>query len=123
MKTKPMDLSKLPKWAQEHIADLKRQRDHAIRDLDEHEDNQTPTPFFYETFCCDGKQGKAPTPRRYYFESHRHMTVEYMGVRLEIILRDRGIDLSWAASGKRVHEVVPFVPTSYQAARLEGVKP
>lgn len=36
-------IAKLPKWAQEHIADLQRQRDAAIEALENIVDTQTPS--------------------------------------------------------------------------------
>lgn len=38
-----MDITKLPKWAQNHIATLERQRDTAVSLLKDFVDTQTPT--------------------------------------------------------------------------------
>ena len=40
-------LLKLPAWAQEHIKELERERDIAIRALNDYVDNQTESAIFY----------------------------------------------------------------------------
>jgi hypothetical protein len=45
-----MDITKLPKWAQEHIANLERQRNIAATALQDFFDKQTPSDFFVENW-------------------------------------------------------------------------
>jgi len=40
-KPTPEQISKLPRWAQDHIKDLARQRETALEALNSHVDNQT----------------------------------------------------------------------------------
>ena len=114
-----MNIDKLPKWAQEHIADLQRQRNEAVRALNEHLDNETPSPFYGDAFECISSP---PEHKRYYFQCHKHMMVEHNSVLLDIILRD-DIELSWRNTdeGSRIIENVAFVPTSFMQARLVAV--
>lgn len=41
-------LQRLPKYAQDYIKQLKRQRDTAVSRLKQFEDDQTPAPFYYQ---------------------------------------------------------------------------
>lgn len=51
MVTRPdYDLTKLPKWAQEYITAVERQRDHANESMERFLDSQTPSDFFVEEF-------------------------------------------------------------------------
>lgn len=46
------EISKLPKWAQAHIANLQRQRDTAVDALKQYLDNQSPSRIFFEDMLC-----------------------------------------------------------------------
>lgn len=46
------EISKLPKWAQAHIAELQRQRDTAVDALKQFLDNQSPSRIFFEDMLC-----------------------------------------------------------------------
>jgi hypothetical protein len=48
------EVTKLPKWAQEHIQTIERQRDHATATLKKFLDSQTPSSFFVEEFVQSG---------------------------------------------------------------------
>jgi hypothetical protein len=58
------DLTKLPKWAQEYIKDIKRQRDDARTRLSEFIDSQTPSDFFVEEWDNAG-------PIKRYIQTHK----------------------------------------------------
>ena len=107
-------IAKLPKFAREEIATLQRQRDEAVRRLQEMTDNQTVSPFY----CDHLDTTEQPIKQRIvYFQSGIRMMVEHEGVRLQIILRDKEIDLQWSKPNHHTGDVC-FRPTSHQSAAL-----
>ena len=112
-------IEKLPKWAQEKVRNLERERDVAVRKLREWEDSQTPSPFQFWDHVCDGDQGTGPSRRVQYVQAHT-MDVVHNGVRLSVILRDEGIDLQYDAERRHMGRV-SLVPKSYQQVMLEAV--
>jgi|SRR3972149_7480982 len=109
-----MDTNKLPKWAQEQIKKLQRQRDTAVKLLEEYLNEQTPSAFSYDDFSHLGEdQGKFTTK---YVQTHK-MEVEHAGVHLTIILREKHIDLQWGGVPEH-HGEMAFIPASHQAAYL-----
>ena len=109
-----MKIEKLPKWAQEYIRNIEREREVAVNALNEYVDNQTPSPFFIDEMECTGER-KGPTIKRRYVQTHK-IEIEHQEVSLRIILRDESIDLQW--SGEKMLGDVAFIPSSYQSARL-----
>ena len=101
----PEQLAKLPKWAQEHIADLERRVVLAERTLQEYNDSQTPSEFFYEDFNRMGGNDSTKSIRRY-IQTYR-MTVERDGVQVDVLLRqdDPGIEISFSSSNRLVSQV------------------
>ena len=98
-------LNKLPKWAQDHIRDIQRQRDIAVLRLDEMVDSQTPSPIYIDELDCT--ENGSPKCRRTYIQSNR-ICVEYAGVTLSIYCpqpndsqRLYGIDLSYSETKSR----------------------
>lgn len=118
MRHKTKDTAKLPKWAQEHIRDLERERETAIGALNEHLDNQTPTPFYVDTMESIGESA-GPTQMRFYFPADHKMEATHKGVTLSISLREDGINLQWSEGDNNwsMGEVA-FIPGSFQQARL-----
>jgi hypothetical protein len=108
------DISKLPKWAQQHIEDLQRQRDIAVKRLNEMTDDQTPSPFYADQY---DSTKTPPESRRVYFQAHR-MTVGHLGLELDIILRDDGIDCAYYSGDRRVGDIC-LTPTSFQSFTLK----
>jgi hypothetical protein len=107
-------IAKLPKWAQDHIADAERTRDIAERELKQYEDRQTPSPFSIQEYVS----GKFITR----FIQTDKIEVEAHGVKVEVRVgydRDKTIHLRWGPEG-RVAGVrhVAFIPTSFQQAEL-----
>lgn len=49
------NLEKLPRWAQDYIKDLDRERDNAITILNEFQADQTPSKVFYDEHACTGE--------------------------------------------------------------------
>jgi hypothetical protein len=92
-------LAKLPVWAQEYIRDLQRQRDIAVRELNEWRDQQTPSPFYIDEMVSTGEQ-QGPSIKRRYIQAHR-ITCESSGVALDIFAavsvfeNQRNIQLRW----------------------------
>ena len=114
-----MDLKKLPKWAQKEFEDLERERFVAVRALREYTDNQTPSPIFIDELESTGDtEGTGPALYRRYIQGHR-VTIIHNGVRLDIILREDGIDLQWGDKQFRSLDVA-FIPQSYQRAFLKA---
>lgn len=109
------DIAKLPKWAQQHIKDLKRERDIAVRALNEWTDTQTPGPIFVDELVSTGEQQGPSTKRRYI--TGRRVSVEWLGVHLDVLLRDQAIDLQWSGLNS-VHQDVAFIPRSYMQGWL-----
>ena len=108
-----MNTDKLPKWAQEHIKDLKRERDVAIRELKGYLDYQTPSPFFVSDYFCTGEENQFV---KRYIQTHR-MCIDHAGVFLDILLRDDTIELKWDAGQYNIRDVA-MIPQSYQSIRL-----
>ena len=113
-------IEKLPKWAQEHIATLERQRSTAIESLNEYRDQQSPSPFYLDEMLCTGEQA-APSRKKIYVQAHS-ICVEWRGVLLRVDANDygntrEGIRLQWSTPNQSLDEIA-FVPTSYQSARL-----
>lgn len=110
------DISKLPKWAQTHIKDLKRERDVMLRALNEFQDKQTPSPFYFEDWVCSG-EAPGPTPKRCYVQA-RTMVLVHGGIQLSVRPDDNGqIFLQWNSDGDLMEEIA-LIPAAYQNARL-----
>ena len=110
----------LPKWAQEHIADLQRERDVSIRTLNEFCDKQTLSPFCFEDNPCTGEIS-GPVSKKHYVQAYK-MEVNHVGISLSVsTFRKDCIELQW---GKTDHfiEGIAFIPTSYMAAKLVAMK-
>ena len=121
MKEQPTQqrIDRLPKWARDHIKNVARQRDAAVRKLNEFEDTQTPGPFSYDDFVCDGagKDGSPGMRKRYVSGAHR-MNINHAGVELEVCLRDDLIDLRWDSEDARLRYNVVMQPRSSNNVHL-----
>lgn len=116
----PEQLAKLPKWAQEHIEIIERERFVAVRALNEFSDTQTQSPFYHEKFTCPGEEN-GPSNKRVYIDAHT-IVAEYHGIHLEIQCatfseEKKGIQIQWSST-KRGTGNIALVPESYQSARL-----
>lgn len=109
----PQQLAKLPKWAQEHIADLDYRATVAERTLKEFYDNETPSNFFTESW--DSKQNQIV---RRYIQTHR-LIMERDGLRVDFFVRqdDPGLDIVWYDTTRLCKEVC-MVPVGFQSIRL-----
>jgi hypothetical protein len=109
------DLTKLPKWAQEYFADIRRQRDAAVLALNEFRDSETPSNFWVETWVSDGEE-TSPSTKRHYIQTHR-VTVRVDKREVDILLRQDGeLEISAGFGGLRVQ------PIAYNAIRIEKSK-
>jgi hypothetical protein len=114
-------IEKLPKWAQEHMRDLQRQRDTAVAALRKWTDSQTESPISIMEYECTGEtQG----PSRYDRYVHAHgLTIKWHGIRLDVRLNDDGpqhecgIGLQWSDVHQRSLQIA-MVPKSYQSVDL-----
>lgn len=109
-------IQKLPKWAQEYIRNLERQRESAINTLNSQVDDQTPSPFYYEDWICTGERA-GPSTKRRYVQSHR-LHVEHIGIHLSVLLTDSAIDLQWERPNHMMSQVA-MVPRSFNNVTLE----
>lgn len=116
---------KQPKWVQDYIEKIERQRDEAIRWMNHVHDEQTPSPFRIQEMVCDGEGegGAGHSYKTRYIQTHK-LEVRHEGVALDILLRhgDKEIDLSWGSLeshySSRGSDEVAMIPTSYQSVKL-----
>lgn len=113
-KPTPEQIAKLPQWARAHIANLSREREMAVRRLDEMTDNQTKSPFRKQELDCTETP---PVSRTVYFQARSSMEVEHAGVELRITLRENHIDLQWSRAGHMSGSICSQ-PSSHQAIAL-----
>jgi len=111
------EIQKLPKWAQGKINNLVRERDEASSKLTRFLDLQTPSEIYSEELLTAGlnNDGKELSFAKRYVQGH-HLTIEHDGVKLDILLREGCIDLSW--QGKYHSQDVAMIPCSYQQVYL-----
>lgn len=119
----PEQISKLPKWAQEHIKDLTRElifeQDAKRRLLDQ----QQVSPFYVREW----NNGKQPY-KRYICAQGRRIEVEHAGVKLGVFLaseddgqRPYGIELKYSAIGDAIGRGVAIVPSGFPTINLQAV--
>lgn len=114
-------MAKLPKWAQDHIKTLERERETAVAALLRHTDEQTPSPISIPTMECIGvTQGPSQLVR--YIQPGLGTEFSWEGVKLRVSLadgrsRDKGITLQWE-SERRGLEHVCMLPLSFQQVQL-----
>lgn len=122
MKTEALPINKLPRWAQRHIEELQRQRDEAVRELNEWVDHQTPSPIFINEYVGIGEQ-RGPSEKRRYIQG-RGLSIEWQGVSLDILLakddsqRDDGIEIRWGGERRLSGSMVAMIPKSFQMVSL-----
>lgn len=114
----PENLAKLPKWAHEGIQALIRERDMAVRTLNEFQDSQKPSKIFFESHPCLGEGvGQGPTAKTCYVQS-KVITIRNAGVELRVsAFHDDKIELSWGHPDRICCDVA-FIPECYQSARI-----
>ena len=126
MATNPTEaqLAKLPKWAQEHIEDLRMQREAAIRALAQFTDEQTPAPFWCDDMHCTGEEA-GPTQRKR-FISTRSVYVRWAGVEVRVQLHDDDSchhkSIGVYASSNRLADDVAFVPVTRNGIAISSAR-
>lgn len=121
MTEQDIKISKLPKWAQEHIKRLDSERFVAVRALNEYLDDQTESPFRYWDYICLGEgEARSPTLTTRFVQT-RKMEVRWAGVELTVLIRpdQKELDLQWCAMGGGIREIA-MVPTSFGSVRLKA---
>jgi len=110
--------NKLPKYAQEHIEELQRDRDLAIKKLNDFLDSQTPSPIYVDDMIAFSG---GPKQIRQYVHGQR-VFFEKDGVTLEVSLFDdyRNIEMRYYQT-KRLTGSVALTPVSHQHLRLPVV--
>ena len=110
---------RLPVWAQDHIVQLKREREAALHQLNKHEQQQEESPFFAESLVCDGERGRGPSARKTYYKTDGVLYAQHAGItlRISVVYEDR-IELSWSEGTMHTLGEVAFIPSSHQQARL-----
>lgn len=104
----------LPMWAQQHIEMLQRQRDAAVRTLEQFTEEQKPQHFYVEDIVCI-KQG-APTTMRRYIHGH-FIRYEHRGLEFSISEYDDGVSIQYGQGRSGLHNVL-MQPTSFQQIKL-----
>lgn len=116
----PEQLQKLPKWAQDYIQNITREREMSVRSLNEFCDNDTPSPFMVEDYVCTGERA-GPSSKVHYVQTNA-IRVRYEGIDLRVTAHSynnqKGIGLQWGPDDLRLASAVAFVPESFMAARL-----
>ena len=112
----PEQIAKLPKWAQERIADLERRTRVAEAAVKNYLDSQTPSEFYVEEYVSTGEGSDKHVKR---FVQTYKMAVEHDGVKLTILLRqdEKGIDLQWNSTNRLMNEVA-LVPLSFNKVKI-----
>ncbi len=106
------DFTKLPKWAQEYIQNIERERDLSIRSLNEFVDNQTPTKFWVEDLVSTGEE-RGPSNKRHYLQT-RDVMIKVGKTEVQILLREENqldINVGWGT--------LRFVPLAANSIRIE----
>lgn len=114
------EIVKLPKWAQEKIKDLTRERNQAVRDLNKWIDCQTPSPITVDEHPCIGENCGPSFKTRYIQATDVNFT--WKGVELSVSLRDghghdAGISLQWSGPNHAMNHVA-MIPLSYNRVQL-----
>jgi len=123
--TSGLDFQKQPRWVQEYIQKIERERDEAIRWSNNVHDEQTESPFRVTEMVCDGagSGGGNHSYKTRFIQTHK-MEVRHHGIALDILLRhdDHHIDLSWGSMEEgyttRGSEEIALIPSSYQSVKL-----
>jgi hypothetical protein len=117
----PEEITKLPKWAQEKVNSLSRERDVAVRELNEWLDTQTPSPVSVQEVLCIGEQ-RGPSFKTRYIQA-TDVKFSWKGVELDVRLRDGGnlhnkcIQIGWSGS-QRASGHIAMMPVSFNCVEL-----
>lgn len=112
----PEQIAKLPKWAQERLADLECRTRMAEDTLKEYIDDQTPSEFYIEDYVSVGEGSNTHVKK--FIQTYK-MAVEHNGVKLTILLRqdEKGIELQWNDTNRLINEIA-LVPLSFNKVKV-----
>lgn len=117
------DISKLPKWAQEHIETLQRERDEAVRSLISHSDSQIATNYSTRDHVSLGVI-KGPSCITRYFDAPHGIAVRVADMVCEVQAYPEGgagkgnrpyIGVRWGGPSLATRELA-FIPQYFQGA-------
>jgi len=103
----------LPQWAQLHIADLARQRETAVNELNRFMNTQKQTDVWVTSFICDTVGG--PTIRKHYIDTDK-IEILHAGIYMRIALSGHHkncIDVQYSSKQWGLGDVV-LQPQAYQ---------
>lgn len=83
------DITKLPKWAQEHISSLEFKRNEAIKTLNRFLDEQTESQFFIAEHPCTG-ESTGPVFKKLFIQARRAVAVKHGEHEFEIGFDNHG---------------------------------
>ncbi len=111
---------KLPKWTQDYISKIERERDVAIIALRKAEDHSKESPFFYEDLACTGER-KGPSNLRFYIQAH-HIVAEYAGIRVELycVPNENHMRFNFGDIDRSLEYAV-MTPVSYQQYEIRNL--
>ena len=118
----PDQLSKLPKWAQDQLKTLQRERDTAVEALKEWTDSQTETPISILEMPCLGER-PGPSQIVRFIKPGIGTEFKWEGIHLQVTLNsggrqhENGISLQWSAEARGL-EHVAMIPKSFQQVDL-----
>lgn len=123
-KPTPEQIAKLPRWAQEHIKYLARERAEALDALNSKLDVQTPSKIYWEEYMNTGEAKAGPSSKRFYAQTN-NIIVENCGVRLEVACYDGvsnsmhhpSIELKWEDMFGHGNQIA-CIPTVFQQVTL-----
>jgi hypothetical protein len=108
----PEQIAKLPAWARETIKTLQRERDVAVRTLNEFRDNDTPSPFWYDASVSTGEERGPSYKRRFVQTGQLH--VEYSGA------IESGSDLTRKPMDRQTAGELSMSPVAVHASTLRA---
>lgn len=111
-------IAKLPKWAQEHIQTLERQRREVVGVLEDFTQVNNTGPVRCRMMVSDGEAERGPSHREVRFDA-RWIEIEHADVKLDITLAHDEIRLSYTQLG-RASGCVYLKPTSFQQFTLKA---
>lgn len=125
MNATPEQIAKLPKWAQDHIKDVERERFVAVRALNEFCDTQTKSQFYTEESVCSGER-QGPSTKRKYIQAIA-IIAAWRGVELRVDANDYGqsgpgIRLSWNATDGGDVALIPYSHNSMRLVQTEDMR-
>jgi hypothetical protein len=114
-------LNRLPRWAQDYIHDLRRERDEAVKALAEWEDEQTPSSFYVVSHVRDGE--KVGAPARYRYINGGRVEFAAAGIEVAFIERRDGLDVLFgAASRTGPGQTAALFPKASNAVAIKAVE-